>query len=957
MGGITTGVGIFSGIDSASLIDQLINASSRPLVLAQSRVIQLNAQQAAYLDINTRLSAFKAAAASFRLDKVFSGHTVVSNNESVLTAAAGVDAVPGSYNFIVDRLVSTQQMLTRGFANLDETPVGLDSLTFESVQARLDADTDLANLNNGDGITRGKIKVNGVEVDLSRVGTVQEVLDAIGEVDGVSARVENDKFVIEGVSTITEEPGAGILASLGLDPAGISGTTLTGTGVYSLSAGTPLAALNDGRGVEVRDASGVGVSDFSITIDSDGNGIIDENDTKVDVRIGEIEGPLFDDEGEPILDDEGEQKTGVTDGAVSSVGGVVERINSALSDAGFGEFAASINTSSGGIDITDSLGRAFDIENYSSSSRTITAADDLGISGSYTGGTASGRRVLAGLNTKLVSGLNGGRGLDGADGLLNITTRDGTIFSGIDLSGLADINDIINTINSATGGKVTASVNAKGTGIKVTDNSTTVTGDLVISGTTGQDTAAALGIDGSFSDGEADGSNLQLAYISQATALKDLNNGQGIGTGTFEIVDSFGKRAEIRVSSTTKTVGDLIKEINGAGLGLTARINDTGDGIVITENDPDDEGSQPIAITDISGSVAEKLHIAGKAPEDGADNFIDGSFERVVEFEPDATLEDVRNAIDAANVGVSASIINTGNGTAPFRLNLTSERTGEDGRFLIDSGAFELGLTTLDQGNDARVFFGSGDPATGVLLTSSVNQLDGVVQGVTIDLKSASDDPVELSVSSDSAAIESKVKDFVAAFNKVVEAIDSRTRYNAETEEKGVLLGDGTLLNLRNSMFSMLRHANEGFTDSFNTLSEVGITVGEGSKLVFNAEKFRDAYAADPGAVEALFTQREQAPPDDDPNTIDEVSFTRLSVLGQFENFAESYVASIGGVLQNRTNALDAQIKLQEDRIASIQAGLDNKRHVLERQFLAMEQAIGQLQSQGSSLSQLAALG
>ena len=34
MGGITTGVGIFSGIDSASLIDQLINAQSRPLILA-----------------------------------------------------------------------------------------------------------------------------------------------------------------------------------------------------------------------------------------------------------------------------------------------------------------------------------------------------------------------------------------------------------------------------------------------------------------------------------------------------------------------------------------------------------------------------------------------------------------------------------------------------------------------------------------------------------------------------------------------------------------------------------------------------------------------------------------------------------------------------------------------------------------------------------------------------------
>ncbi|CAN0592367.1 unnamed protein product, partial [Laminaria digitata] len=106
MGGITSGVGIFSGIDSATLIDQLISIQSRPLILAQSRVIQLNQQQAAYLDINSRMNAFKTAAASFRIDNIFQSSKATSSAESVLTASAGNNAVPGSYNFIVDRLVS-----------------------------------------------------------------------------------------------------------------------------------------------------------------------------------------------------------------------------------------------------------------------------------------------------------------------------------------------------------------------------------------------------------------------------------------------------------------------------------------------------------------------------------------------------------------------------------------------------------------------------------------------------------------------------------------------------------------------------------------------------------------------------------------------------------------------------------------------------------------------------------
>ncbi|MEX0876818.1 MAG: flagellar filament capping protein FliD [Phycisphaerales bacterium] len=952
MGGITTGIGIFSGIDSASLIDQLITAQSNPLVLAQRRVIQLNQQQAAYLDINSRMSNFKTAAAAFRVNDIFSSRTTSTNNESVLTANATGNAVPGSYNFVVDRLVSTQQMLSRGFSDLDSSPVGIGSLTFESPAARLDADTALADLNDGDGIVRGKITVNGTEVDLSRAGTVQEVLDAISDVPGVNARVENDKFVLTGVTSISQQSGSGILESLGLDEDNLSGTTLTGTSVYRINGNTPITALNDGRGVAIRQTSGTDVEDFWITIDTDGNGIVDENDTRVNIRIGEIE--------ETVVDDDGDSSIELVAGAVSTVGGVVDRINDALSDAGFTEFTASISTETGGIEINDSMGRSFDIENYSSGSGTVTTAEDLGLVGSYSG-SASGQRILAGLNTKLVSSLNGGTGLGDSDGILNFTTRNGSGFA-IDVSGLSDINDIINAINNDPGanGAITASVNSQGTGIQIKDN-TTGGSALSITGTGGADTAEALGISGSFADGLATGSNLQLAYISGATLLSDLNNGNGIGTGTFEIVDSSGNRAEIRIGSSATTVADVLREINRTNLNLniTARINDNGDGIGIYEDtDGGDPGGQPIRITNISGSVATKLGIEGEATGTDGDNFIDGSFERVLEFEPDATLADIRNAIDAANVGVNASIINTGVGSAPFRLSLSSDRTGEAGRFLIDSGGFDLGLNTLDEGNDARVFFGSSDPASGVLLTSSVNQLDGVVEGVSINLHSRSDSPVELSVSTDTEAIETKIQEFIDGFNSVVEAIDFRTRYDQETEERGVLLGDGTLLNLRNGMFATIRKPNQGFTDSVDTLTAVGITVGSESKLEFDKEKFREAYASDPDAVEALFTRRElEATDDDDPNTIDEPVFTQLGVLGQIEEFADNYVTTVGGVLQSRKNALGTQIELQESRIESIRRSLDNKREVLQRQFLAMEQAIGAFQSQGSALAQLGSLG
>ncbi len=941
MGGITSSVGLFSGIDTGALIEQLLSLQARPQIFAQQRIVNLQTQQASYLDINARLNTLKSSASIFRTGNIFQGKNAVSNNESVLTASASLGAASGSYNFIVDRLVSTQQMLSRGFADPDTSAIGLDSLTFEGAEARLDRDTALADLNNGGGITRGKITVNGTEVDLSRSGTVQEVLDAISSVAGVTATVSNDRFVLSGVTSISEDAGAGVLASLGLDGTIDTGTnTLTGSSVYSLNSFTALSTLNDGRGVSIRDAFGAGVSDFTISI---GGG------AAVGVRIGEIQEVQ-------VID--GENQTVTVEGAVSSLGGVIDRINTALSDAGYPEVTASIDTTTGGITINDTSGRTIDVAELTIAGVHTTAAD-LGILGSSTG-SLTGQRIFAGMNSTLISSLNGGNGLNGATSNLQIQTSDGLITL-VDLTGLNDFNDIINAINNdaSNNGKVTASLNDAGNGLQLTDNTG---GTFTTFNITSNDTSTALGIDGTFATGVADGNNLQLAYLGRASLVSELNDGGGIGTGTFDIVDSNNLRVEVSITSSMTTLGDVIDAINdatatdGSSPAILARMNDTGDGIIIEETGT--PGAGKIEISDTSGTVASKLRIAGEASDVGPSNFINGSYETTIEFDPDATLTDIVNAVNQENAGVSLSIVNTGIGTAPFRLNIASTESGSSGRFIIDANGFDLGLSSLDRGNDAQIFYGSTDPALGVLLSSSSNQFDNIIQGVTIDIKSTSDTPVELSISTDTEGIETRIDDFVTAFNSVIETIDFQTRYDSETEVRGTLLGDGTINTLRNGLFSTFRRPNDGFTDTFDTLVEVGITVGSGGELKFDKEKFREAYNADPGAVEALFTTRTlQDTDDDDPNTDDDIVLIEVGAMVQMEEFVDRYVTSIGGILQNRNDAIQSQIDTQQDRIDQLQLRLENQRTILERQFLAMEKAIAASQSQSGALAQIAALG
>lgn len=954
MGGISTGIGIFSGIDTASLIEQLLSVSSRPKVLAQQRLVQLQTQQAAYLDINSSLSALRQAAASFRSAKTFDAKTATSTNETALTATAGTGAQNGTYNFIVDRLVSTRQLLSRGFPDTDTSPVGIDRLSIESALARLDRETALADLNNGAGIARGKILINDTEVDLSRAATVRDVVDTINSTPGlnVTASISGGSFVLTSSADITLANVAGYttVQSLGLGGNAVnnSGTyTLTGSSVYGLNANTALATLNDGRGVTISNKVGA----FSHTSTTIGDLTIAVGADRVTVSLGEIY--------ENGTDDEGKATFELVKGSVSTIGGVVNRINEALAtNTNLAGLTAAINPATGGISITGGSGNVVVASINPTNPDGVTgAAEALGIAGTHAGGTVSGRRILAQINSTLTSSLNGGTGV-GGDGTITFTTADGATAQVTGLLAQDSLEGLIAAINTQTAGAVTASINNAGTGIKIVDNTVGLNA-FVIEGTDGADTAASLGIAGTHTGGTAAGANLQLAWIGLGTRLDTLNGGSGIGTGSFRITDSLGTIATIDVRASDTTLADVVKKINDSSANVTARINDTGDGIVVVD---DAGGTIKMKIEDATGTVARELGIRGEAEGVGAENKLDGSYETVIEFDPNDTLDDVRRKINDAGVEAVASIINDGSGSTPNRLSLSGRDAGTAGRFVLDTGDFDLGLSVLDEGRDARVFFGSSDPARAVLLTSSSDTLDGVITGVSINLKSTSKDPVELSVTTNTTKIEEQVNAFVSAYNGILDTIDQYTGFVEETNQRGALLGDSTANTLRQRMFNISRASNTGFSEAFNNLASVGITIGDGARMQLNAERFRAALEEDPDAVRALFdtrvidpsrgtTEFSQGITVSDPNA--ETQFSALGVIVQFEEFAADYINSIDGVLVLRNRALDAQIELQNQRITAFDAQLENQRTVLERRFLSMEQAIASLQTQSQSLAQL----
>lgn len=944
MSGISSGVGLISGINSSSIIEQLIAVESRPKTLIQRRVTQLQQQQAGVLDLTSRLSALKTAAEKFNSLKIFKAASAQSSNKDVLDASASNGAAPGSYTFLVDRTVSTQQRLSRGYSDRATTSLGATSITVESYRSRLDADTELSQINGGLGLSRGKIVITdragtSATVDLTRVSTMKEVLEAINNngTAKVSASVSSGKLVLtdtsSGVGNLVVRSDAGYTTAESLKINGsVASSTLTGQDIYVIGDGTTIASLRDGAGVRFNKAGGNGSYDFTITTRDGGTYNIDISD-------------LYNGTG------------GVkSSGPVATVEQLKQRIASQTSN----KVSLAVRSDGRGFELTDSTtgGGTFSVADYSG----VGAADDLGIVGSTTGATITGQTVLAGLNSTLSANLNAGSGP--RSGALTIT-RGSTTFNWTDIDITGSVNDIFDQISTRSSGRFTASLSSDGRSVVLKDNA--ATGDpLIVSG----DLAGTGGLNietdpGGVSGSTVTGTRISRQYVELSTQLSQLNGGTGVGTGTIDLIGANGVRASINVANDTTTVSDFLKLVNDqtGSTGLIARINDTGSGIVIEEQSPGAGGSK-ISVSDKTGTVAKSLFLAGTATETGLNNRIDGTQRRTITLDAGDTLDGILTKVNAAKAGISASVITDGLSSTPYRLQLTSSRSGYEGRLLIDSAGADLGLTSISEGNNSRVFFGSTDPAKGVLLSRTTNTYDGVLEGVRIDAKSSSNTPVTVTVSQDAAAIETAVQEFVTAYNALNSRIAQLTDYDQESNTKGALLGDGTINTLGLELSRVIGGTAKNITGQFNYLAQVGVTVTKNGQLELNTSKLRQALTTDPQGVADVFAAKVAADRPTNKQVLDgvegittintdPVTYTSQGVAERLASLADKYLATVGGTLTGKRNSIDEQVRRNNDRISAMDKLLAAKRSVLERQFASLEDTLAKLQQQQSSISRI----
>ncbi len=904
MTGIRTGIGLFSGIDIGGLTDQLIAAQRAPANRLESRVAGFQAIDFGLQALEANVLTLSTSVSTLGEKSTFDSLKVTNSSPSQLSVSTTPSAAIGNYSFRSLRLAETEQRLSKGFANSDSQKVGAGTIAI-SQGGELFTSTRLDTFNGGGGIQRGSIRITdrsgaSATVDLSNAFTIDDVLDAINDTSGIAVTASTaggslvltdtsgsttSDLIVEEVGTTSTAADLGILQSVSAD-------SLTGSEVYYLTEDFTLDQLNDGNGVFKTSGS----ADLKITA---------QDGTEIEVN----------------LDD------------VFNLTELLDAINSHEDNGG--KVTASL--SNGRLILTDSTGGggSLTVEDVNGAA----VVDGLGLDNAAAGNTLTGDRLLAGIGSRLLRNLNGGQGIS-TPGQITVTDRTGKTAT-LDLSTAESLDEVVSAINTAVDGSsqslsLTARVNSSGTGIEIVDTSGATASNLIIADVGAGTTAADLGIVIDDAVTSVDSGSLSLRRINEATSLSDFApDGGPVSTGSFLIIDSDGNQASISISSAVKTIGDVLQRINAAsGIQVTASLNDTGDGFVITD---DAGGAGTLTVQEVGGSVAADLRILGEgAPGGGGSQEISSRKQTVITIDADDTLDSLVTKINNESPELTAAVINDGSSFNAFRLSLTSRESGSAGRYLIDTGNLDLGLTVATEAQDSLLQIGSS-VATSFLRSSSDNQFKDVVTGISVTASEVSSTAAQISVTRDTSRVTTAIGSFVASYNNFITTKDVLTKFDEDPKERGALQGQGVVLRIESRLNGLINR-QFGSSGSVRSLSDLGIRIVAGGKLEFDQDIFDDAVAADPNAVREFFLN------------------SGAGAADSLEDRLDSLTDTVDGLFATERNSIQNTIDSLTSRIEQIDALLAVRHERLLQEFINMESVIGQLQSQQDALSALSSI-
>jgi flagellar hook-associated protein 2 len=351
-------------------------------------------------------------------------------------------------------------------------------------------------------------------------------------------------------------------------------------------------------------------------------------------------------------------------------------------------------------------------------------------------------------------------------------------------------------------------------------------------------------------------------------------------------------------------------------------------------------GGSTTTLTIDLGTISGGTFDSGTGTYTGASYISNGTTVDVTIDSSNNTLEGIRDAINSANAGVKATIINDGDPTNPYRLVLSSENSGADQSIKI-TVAGDATLNTL-LGQDPAGTQNLSETVTaqdaqltvdGIAITKSSNSITDVISGVTLDLiTEAVGTNVTVAVSQDTDTAKSAVETFVQAYNDLLSEINTQTDSGYSGNTAGALASDTATRQIVTFIKNELNQTPTGVSGSYNTLSSIGVSFQRDGTLALDESKLSAAIESDSQNVADLFSSADGYA-------------TRLDTV-------VSDLLASNGTIDLRTSAFEDRISTLEDQEVTLQGRLDRTEARLRAQFTNLDVLISNLTTTSNYLTQ-----
>ena len=296
----------------------------------------------------------------------------------------------------------------------------------------------------------------------------------------------------------------------------------------------------------------------------------------------------------------------------------------------------------------------------------------------------------------------------------------------------------------------------------------------------------------------------------------------------------------------------------------------------------------------------------------------------------------VVSAINGANLGIQAQLLQTGDAQAPYTIVVTGE-SGAAKNFSLSAAGNQLSFaTSLQTAADAQL------KVNGLNITRSTNQVSDLIDGVTLDLYTTTSTPTRLDLNRETASIKDKINGLVSAYNDL--EVTLKELGNAKSTIKdggGSLVGDSILQSIRTQVRAYLTNTSSTPGSTIKAARDAGLSFDRNGLLTLDEAKLDKALQNNFDEVVKTFSAG--------TNSKSIYSTAPSGVAGDAVVKLDQLLRS-SGLIANQTDSANKKIDAYKADLTKLDERLSQILERYTKQFSVMESIVGSNNSLKTSL-------